>query len=63
MGGEKGEEGGSPGVELALEDKFLLCETEKIPFPSDFMCVRFCRIPLSTAMTQELKAPRVRCSH
>jgi len=37
--GKKGEEGGRPCVEIALEVKFLLHETQEIPFPSDFMYV------------------------
>lgn len=35
--GKKGEEGGNPRVELALEVKFLLHEMQDIPFSSDFM--------------------------
>lgn len=40
--GKKGEKGGSPCVELTLEVKFLLHETQEIRFPSDFMDVWLC---------------------
>lgn len=44
--GKKGEEGGSPCVELAFEVKFHLHETKEMSFASDFYV---CLIPLNSS--------------